>query len=620
MKSDVLRDEIKVSTRTITVLILFISLIFVWNKVAIGTSPMIEQGKLDLSDWDMQEDGMLTLNGDWAFYWNQFVEDIDTSMSDGYVHVPNVWNHYTIREDNLPGFGYATYALRITGVEGELALKIPPCSTAYELYVDDNLVAQNGVVSRSASGAVPNFEPKSVVFNAARSGFTIKMFVSNFTYARGGIWYSLSLGTKDQIEVLDRSITYKQSFIVGGIATIMMFCVCAYCLGIRRLSLIYFVLLSLFSVIRIMAYGDYLIMQIVRSFRLAVILEYSTLTLFPMIIALFLQSLMKSKRNYMTATTIIPSSIAFLLTILTPVYFFTKLVWIFEAWGLIITVSSLFFLTREKQKNNNLLAAGALAIIICGLIDILYQNCVITAMGELSPFGYYLMLVFWGIALVKYYTDMVAQSRLSLHKANQAELAFLQAQIKPHFLYNALDAIANVCEKDGKKGSDLIVDLAIYLRNKLQFSSLEKMVSLEQELDFVSKYFTIEQARFGTKIRMEMDVRVSRDIRLPALILQPLVENAVRHGISKNACGGTVWVSIYYLNQDVLVEVKDNGEGIEPDRLALLLSEARADSGVGIINIHERLVHMYGKGLDITSAPRHGTCVKFMIPEGGKHD
>lgn len=316
-----LRDEIKVSTRTITVLILFISLVFIWNEVSIGASPMIEAGKIGLSGWNMQDDGVVTLNGDWAFYWEQFVGHTDTATPDGYVRVPNVWNHYRIRGDGLPGFGYATYSLQVTGVEGELALKIPPCSTAYELYIDDRLVAQNGTVSRSAAGAVPHYRPEWVTFDAERSGFTIKMFVSNFTYARGGVWYSLSLGTKGQIETLDRSVTYKQTFIVGGIATIMMFCVCAYCLGIRRVSLVYFVLLSLFSVVRIMAYGDYLMIQLVRSFRLAVILEYSTLTLFPMIIALFLQSLMKHKRKRMTALTIIPSAISFLLTVLTPVAF-----------------------------------------------------------------------------------------------------------------------------------------------------------------------------------------------------------------------------------------------------------------------------------------------------------
>ena len=86
------------------------------------------------------------------------------------------------------------------------------------------------------------------------------------------------------------------------------------------------------------------------------------------------------------------------------------------------------------------------------------------------------------------------------------EMSFLQAQIKPHFLYNALSAIANVCEKDGKQASKLIIDLAIYLRGSLEFNNLDKMVTIEKELEFVDTYFHIEQARFGPKIQLKKEI------------------------------------------------------------------------------------------------------------------
>ena len=134
--------------------------------------------------------------------------------------------------------------------------------------------------------------------------------------------------------------------------------------------------------------------------------------------------------------------------------------------------------------------------------------------------------------LILYNENLVEADRLK-DKIMATEMSFLQAQIKPHFLYNALNAIANVCEKDGEKAGKLIIDLAIYLRGSLEFNNLDKMVTIEKELEFVDTYFNIEQARFGQKIQLFKEIEIPLDYQIPVLILQPLVENAIQHGISK---------------------------------------------------------------------------------------
>lgn len=195
------------------------------------------------------------------------------------------------------------------------------------------------------------------------------------------------------------------------------------------------------------------------------------------------------------------------------------------------------------------------------------------------------------------------------------EMSFLQAQIKPHFLYNALSAIANVCEKDGKQAGKLIIDLALYLRSSLEFNNLDKMVTIEKELEFVDTYFHIEQARFGQKIQLQKEIEIPLDVQIPVLVLQPLVENAIRHGISKKPGGGTVKVRMMQKDRNTYIEIEDDGVGINSEKLAVLLSGNNIGQGIGLLNIHNRLLKLYGRGLQISSESGH-TCVKLLIPGG----
>jgi sensor histidine kinase YesM len=213
------------------------------------------------------------------------------------------------------------------------------------------------------------------------------------------------------------------------------------------------------------------------------------------------------------------------------------------------------------------------------------------------------------------YNEKLLEADKLKDKIMATEMSFLQAQIKPHFLYNALSAIANVCEKNGKQAGKLIIDLALYLRGSLEFNNLDKMVTIEKELEFVDTYFHIEQARFGQKIQLQKEIEIPPDVQIPVLILQPLVENAVRHGISKKTGGGIVTVRMKKKDENIYIEIEDDGVGISEDKLVTILSETGEGQGVGLLNIHNRLLKLYGWGLEINSEPGQ-TCVKLIIPEG----
>ncbi len=201
----------------------------------------------------------------------------------------------------------------------------------------------------------------------------------------------------------------------------------------------------------------------------------------------------------------------------------------------------------------------------------------------------------------------------SVDKALENEISFLQAQIKPHFLYNTLSVIASLSNRNPKEGRKLIVSLSNYLRTSFDFNEKEYLIPLEKELELVHSYITIEKARFGERIKYEEDInRDLLSIKIPRLVLQPLIENALNHGILKKENGGKVILKINRFRYKIWFEVIDNGKGMDKSILKQLL---KSDiSGIGLKNIDKRLLKYYNTKLRIKSKKDIGTIAVFCIP------
>ena len=204
--------------------------------------------------------------------------------------------------------------------------------------------------------------------------------------------------------------------------------------------------------------------------------------------------------------------------------------------------------------------------------------------------------------------------KTSLKSAQDAEIAFLRSQINPHFLYNALNSIAALCIDEPQQAEDLIIQLSTYLRNSFDFKKLDSLTTIEKELELLKAYLNIEKARFGARLKLEYDIDENLNILIPPLILQPLVENAVRHGVMSKLQGGTVKISIKKMSNIVSFSVEDNGNGINVDKVQELLDSNVEQKGVGIWNINQRLRLLYGKGIQCDSREGLGTRVSFHIP------
>ena len=193
--------------------------------------------------------------------------------------------------------------------------------------------------------------------------------------------------------------------------------------------------------------------------------------------------------------------------------------------------------------------------------------------------------------------------------ANKAELKALQTQINPHFLFNALNAIASSIRINPNNARELIINLSSYLRFNLELNS--EFIDVKKELKQVKDYIEIEKARFGDKLNIIYDID-DVDIKIPSLTIQPLVENAIVHGILKDNHNGTVKISLKDEGEKVKISIIDSGVGISEEMINNIYTDNVPEKKIGLYNVHSRIKLIYGDGLKIKRLDK-GTMIEFYI-------
>jgi two-component system LytT family sensor kinase len=206
------------------------------------------------------------------------------------------------------------------------------------------------------------------------------------------------------------------------------------------------------------------------------------------------------------------------------------------------------------------------------------------------------------------------QSRLLM----EARFDALQRQINPHFLFNTLNSIASLIRSKPELARQMIVKLANILRVLLK--DREAFVPLSEELAFTDDYLDIEVVRFGEKLRVVKEISDDTlDVVVPSMLLQPLIENSIKHGLEPRISGGTVTLRSRLEGARLVVEIEDDGVGMEPGRTMLPASGGlvRESSGIGMKNVRERMEVLYGEGavVEIESRPGRGTKVRLVMPQ-----
>ena len=221
----------------------------------------------------------------------------------------------------------------------------------------------------------------------------------------------------------------------------------------------------------------------------------------------------------------------------------------------------------------------------------------------------------WGLS--KLFSNQIRINRLEENSKLlvEAELKALQAQINPHFLFNSLTVISSLCRTNALKARELILHLSNHFRNNLTIE--RDLVTIDVELGHVKSYVEIERARFEDKLEVIYNIDESLDCLLPPLTLQPLVENAIKHGILTKKEGGKVVIDGEAHEGNVFISIYDNGIGIDENRIENLTDEKiKHVESIGLYNVNRRLIGKFGKDykLDIQSKKGEWTKVTVKIP------
>ncbi|HGO4161789.1 sensor histidine kinase [Serratia marcescens] len=198
--------------------------------------------------------------------------------------------------------------------------------------------------------------------------------------------------------------------------------------------------------------------------------------------------------------------------------------------------------------------------------------------------------------------------------ADKAEMRALQSKINPHFLFNALNAISSSIRLNPDTARQLIINLSRYLRYNLELN--DELIDIRKELHQIQDYIAIEQARFGAKLTVIYDIDDDVSVRIPSLLIQPLVENAIVHGIQPCKGKGVVVIAVKDQGDRVKISVKDTGHGINQETIDRVARNEMPGHNIGLLNVHHRVSLLYGEGLHIRRL-EPGTEIAFYISKNG---
>lgn len=220
------------------------------------------------------------------------------------------------------------------------------------------------------------------------------------------------------------------------------------------------------------------------------------------------------------------------------------------------------------------------------------------------------VIVYYFYLVAIYQSEMKIKLRTSELELERSKRQLTISQIQPHFMYNSLTSIIYLCDKDTQKTKNALIDFSKFLRKNLEAMSRKNLVTIKEELEHTKVYLSLEKLRFEDELNIELDIK-DNDFMLPMLTIQPIVENAVKHGINRSESGcGTVWISTEETEDSHKIVIKDDGAGFEIDSLKEL-----GENHIGISNVRKRLADECGGELIIKSAPNEGTECTILIPK-----
>lgn len=582
-----------------------IAVLYLHAACVFSSIPHANDGTLDLSAWIREEKTTFEITGQWEFYWDELLTDVDFENGKdefSLVEAPGEWNYYDWEGENLPGKGKATYRLHVINAQAGMgyAVRIQNMASAYRLYIDDTLIAKNGSFGDSAKASASNYRPQFASFISQSNSFDMILQISNDAYAVGGMWEPVVFGSYDQVQTFDKAVSFSGYFFLGSLIVMCVFFLVFFSVQRKEKEALILSAIGVLVIFRLMISGDTPVTYLFPNMPISGFgwIDYLTLLWIQFLLLYFVYSAYAGLvsrwqiRALLVYSTVVSLFVAiFPFEIVAGAYNVMNIILLLAVTAVIVHLARGAYIGREGASA----LLGAMTLI---LFLMLYE-----ILADDRSLAFYLINdAALGFTLLFSVQAFIVARRYS--KAQKMEIAFLRGQIRPHFIHNALATIISVSRKDTERARELLVDFSSYLRGCYDYEN-DDLIPLEQELEFIRAYVALEQARFGDKYKAEYRIE-AKGILLPPLILQPLVENAFIHGLREKEGGGTVLVgAVRTKNGKVRLSVRDDGVGMGTK------SRNNGHQGIGVENINRRLSRLYRTQL-VFSIPEGGGCEVFM--------
>lgn len=353
---------------------------------------------------------------------------------------------------------------------------------------------------------------------------------------------------------------------------------------------------------------------------LCLIIDEFTIFLLPIATFLYVRQCVESKNtktylNVLTAGSLVLGMVAYLLQIfgimdiLLGQYYLMLFIDLGIVGTVVVLIYEAFFL---KSKSVRKLLITMIPMILASLFDALNAWIAFAPGKSTMRLGLLItiasQLYFLIVETIKHNKEIARYQQMQ-HELLQMRISIMVSQIQPHFLYNSLTSIAQLCEKNPSQAKKATIEFADYMRHNMNSLKDEKPVPFSSELNHLKTYLSLEKMRFGEDLNIVYDIKAT-DFNIPSLAVQPLVENAVKHGVGMKEDGGTVTLATKEAEDHFEIIVSDDGVGFD---VSVPKNDGRAH--VGMENVKNRLKTMCNATVETESTPGKGTVVKILIPK-----
>ena len=621
--------------------------------------PKAKLGVIDLRAWDFEVDGAVNLEGEWEFYWKEFLSnkeilEANNPQNFGYIKVPNSWNNNVIGNEKIEGRTFGTYKLKIiiNPNQAKLGLRNLYIATAYKLFINDTEIASSGKIGKS----IDSYEPKTKILLSeipVHSELNIVLQVSNFYHNKGGLRRAIKFGKIDDL-VSDRNRFTTLDLILAGSLLIMGFYhIFIYFLRQDDKSNFYFGVFCSLMFLRILFSGELIISTLFDniSYGLLTRIEYISIYLG---LPIFILYIYYSYKNYISKKVLIGTIIFNIpsnyMVFFGDIYYLTKMLFIYEIYTIITVIISLLFLVyliKKKEYDALYLLTSGVIFALCVINDILY-NLNLIETTYTAPYGFFVVIFAQSILISVRYTSALRNSEDARKFLARKEIDLIYSKMEVEKLSKTKDIFISNLSHEIKTPLSYVYGYSEILKDSIQ-SERDKQYFIEiyQNIGKLNDY--INDLILLTEIDSEIKLNITPNnlnnlinnliqyyngiieinniqiinkvdseiiINCDNVLMYKAIGNILKNSILYNKKNGEVIIDFYKKDNSIFISIKDTGIGISSEyyqkvfeKFYRLNQENQYEiQGVGVgLYISQKVINMHKGEIILESSLNEGT-------------